>query len=198
MTRRELLQRLSLAYAGALLGCPMRNEKTDWFQQELVCIHIFNPAESLPAPLLEKAAAVPPRSRSQPYFNIGLPELVFCTTGTKFLDMFQYFWPFTREEFDRLQETIKIEFEKKAIAGPADIEELATKLRAAKEPLTGSSRTRAVILTYNEFTRHWTSGLIAACQGAGVEEFVVFKDPSRPPYLCDFPSKQKGFKKPPP
>lgn len=193
LTRRLLLQRLSLTFAGLLVDC----QKRDWFEQELVCIHIFNPRDSLPAPLLEKVAHVPRRSR-QDYFQIGLPELILCTTETEFLDMFQYFWPFSRSELEQLQNAIRIEFQTPIIAGTTDVKKFTRYLREHYDALTQAGRHLAVFFTFNEFTRYWTSAVIAACRGADVGELIIFKDPSRPPYLCDYPSRQKGFKRPPP
>ncbi|MBI3668640.1 MAG: hypothetical protein HY237_02495 [Acidobacteria bacterium] len=193
LTRRELLRRLSAGYTTALLGC----QKRDWFKQELVCIHIFNPKGSLPSPLLKNPARLPRRSTTLDYFQIGLPELILCTTRTTFLDMFQYFWPFSRDDFETLRREIKIDFQKQTIKAAADIEEFARFLREHKATLRSAGARLAVVLTFHEFTSFWTSAVVAACRDAGVEELIVFKDPSQAPYLCDYPSKQQGFKRPP-
>lgn len=195
LSRREFLWRLSVAYGAALMGC---HRKDDWFARELVCIHVLHPRESVPAPLLEKPATPAIRRDGREYFNIGLPELVLCTTRMRLLDMFQYFWPFSRDDFEQLQRSIEIQYQKPAINGPSDVEEFATRLRGQNDARAQLGANVAVIFTFNEFTRYWTADVIAACQQARVEEFVLFKDPSRPPYLCDYPARQKGFKRPPP
>ena len=98
LTRRQLLERLSATCTAAAIG----SQKKDWFDRERVCIHIFNALDVLPVPLLEKPGRPPGPRGSQTGFQIGLPELVLCTTRAKFLEMFRYFWPFTRPEFQQL------------------------------------------------------------------------------------------------
>jgi len=194
LTRRELLRCLSAAAAVGFVGSPRK----DWFGEELVCIHIYGPKDPLPAPLVEKPRRFPPRRSPGDYFQIGLPELAVCTTRVPLLSLFQYFWPFTREERDQLRGSVKMHFTRETFSGAADLEELARALREQKETLTRGGAGLAVLFTYNDFTRHWTADLIAAGRDAAVDELVFFKDPSRAPYLCDFPARQKGFKKPPP
>jgi hypothetical protein len=53
-------------------------------------------------------------------------------------------------------------------------------------------------LTLNDLTRNTCRQLVNICREKRVAELVVFKDPSKPPYLCSYPSRQKGFKKKPP
>lgn len=194
LSRRDFLQALAAAYGAAVMGC---RRKGDRFAQELVCIHILHPAEFVPAPLMEKTTPTSARGAAGDYFSVGLPELIICTTRTRLLDLFQYFWPFSRDDFAHLQESIDIRYYKPVIRGAADIEDFAKYVRDHKSELSEKVES-AVIFTFNDFTRHWTPDLIAACRQVGVQEFVVFKDPSRPPYLCDYPAKQKGFKRPPP
>jgi hypothetical protein len=50
----------------------------------------------------------------------------------------------------------------------------------------------------NDCTRHWAAAVAAASREGGADEMVVFKDPTIPPYLCDQPALQKGFRRPPP
>jgi len=195
LSRRDFLQALAAAYGAALMGCEREGDR---FAQEHVCIHIFDPADSIPAPLLERTAHPSVRDAAEDYFEIGLPELLFCTTRTRFLDMFQYFWPFSREDFARLQQSIAIGYQRQIIGRAADLDDFAMYLRAHKSELARGSASSAVIFTFNEFTRCWTPDVIAACRDANVREFVLFKDPTQPPYLCTYPAKQKGFKKPPP
>lgn len=193
MSRRELLRRLSLATLTGFAGSP----QTDWFGEELVCVHIYGPKDPLPAPLLEKPRRPPRRRSTGEYFQIGLPELAVCSTRTPLLTLFQYFWPFTREERDQLRGSVKSHFTRETLAGAADLEEFVRYMREHREALRSTGPV-AVLFTYNDFTRHWAAELVAACRDAAVDELVLFKDPSRPPYLCEFPSRQKGFKKPPP
>lgn len=195
LSRRDLLQRLAAAYGIAMIGC---SRKGDRFAQELVCIHIFRPAEFVPAPLMEKTRSPSTREATEEYFGVGLPELVICTASTSLLDMFQYFWPFSRDDLARLQQSTKIRFSKAAIRGAPDVEDFAAYLRGHNSDLARSHAFSAVIFTLNEFTRHWTPEVIAASRQASIQEFVLFKDPTLPPYLCDYPAKQKGFKRPPP
>ncbi len=195
LSRRQFLQSLAAAYGAAVMGC---RRKGDPFAQECVCIHIFHPAEFIPAPLLEGAARPPVRDAAMEYFGINLPELVICTTRTAFLDMFQYFWPFSRDDFARLEESIQILHVQPTINGTPDISASATYMREHADELTRAKGSSAVMFTFNEFTRHWTPDVIAACREAKIREFVLFKDPTRSPYLCTYPALQKGFKRPPP
>lgn len=194
MTRRELLERLSFACMAGWLGC----RAEDWFDRELVCIHIFGPQDSIPAPLLESVPRRPRRRREQECFGIGLPELIACTTPRPLLELFQYFWPFSREDFRQLERSITIEFEIALLGDAGEVEEWKRSLRERRRVLQKEGKNLAVLFTLNAFTRGWAPELIAACRSAAVDEIAVFKDPSQPPYLCDFASRQKGFKRPPP
>jgi hypothetical protein len=194
MTRRELLERLSFICMVAGLGC----RAEDWFDRELVCIHIFGPQDSIPAPLLEKVPRRPRRRRERRGLGIGLPELVTCTTRRPLLELFQYFWPFSREDYRQLERSITIESEIALLGDANEVEEWKRVLRARRGVFRKEGENLAVLFTLNEFSHGWAPELIAACQAAAVDEFVVFKDPSRPPYLCEFASRQKGFKRPPP
>jgi hypothetical protein len=40
--------------------------------------------------------------------------------------------------------------------------------------------------------------LVDLCRNGDIEELIIIKNPARAPYLCSYPSLQKGFKKPPP
>lgn len=196
LSRREFLERLAAAYAGAMtIGC---SRKQDPFARERVCIHIFHPQEFIPAPLAEKTDDLPPpRSATQRYFNVGLPELVVCQSRARLLDLFQYFWPFSRADFDTLQKTITVGYQKFALYTARDVAEFASYLREHRSQSAGGAGS-TVIFTWNDFTRQWSPEVAAACRESAVREFVVFKDPTQSPYLCDYPAKQKGFKRPPP
>jgi hypothetical protein len=196
LSRRGFLQRLGAAYGLAVIGC---SRKGDWFAQEHVCIHIYHPAEFVAAPLTEKTRRPSTRKDTEEYFGVGLPELVVCTTRIALLDLFQYFWPFSRDDLAQLEQSIEIQFSKAIVRGAADIEDFASYLRAHSSDIAPSHASSAVIFTFNEFTRYWTPDVIAASRQAGVREFVVFKDPTQPPYICTCPAIQKGkFKRPPP
>lgn len=196
LSRRDFLQRLAAAYGGAVIsGC---SRKGDRFAAERVCIHVLHPGEFIPAPLLEKTAPRSRRNATRDYFNIGLPELIVCESRTRLLDLFQYFWPFSRDDFERLQKAVDIRYQKATIDAALDVAEFAAYLSEHKSKLGRASANAAVLFTFNEFTQPWTPSIVAACRGAAIQEFVVFKDPTEPPYLCDYPAKQKGFKRPPP
>jgi len=195
LSRREFLQRLVAAYGMSLAGC---SRKGDWFAREHVCIHIFHPAEPVAAPLMQETRSGSSRAADEEYFSVGLPEIVACTTRTRFLDMFQYFWPFSRDDFAHLQESIEIHYFKPIIRGTPDIDDFAAYLRDHHSELAHGPASSAVIFTFNDFTRHWAPELITASRQAGIQELVLFKDPTREPYLCTYPALQKGFKRPPP
>jgi len=195
LSRREFLERLAAVYAGTVIsGCSRRRDR---FAQERVCIHVLHPEEFIPAPLLEKTDLQLRRSTTQDYFNIGLPELAVCETRTRLLDLFQYFWPFSRDDFENLQKAVQIRYQKAAINTPLDVAEFAAFLRQDRSQWAKAGASSAVLFTWNDFTRQWSPDLAAACRESAIHEFVVFKNPTEPPYLCDYPAKQKGFKRPP-
>jgi hypothetical protein len=170
----------------------------DVFDDEHVCIHVFNSNTLVPKPLLKSYRRVPGRPKRGRLFRVGIPELLVCTTTSGFLNLFQYFWPVSRDEFRYLQEQISVQFEKGEITGRGDIDDLARYLRTQGDELRPGSAESAVVLTLNDYTRYWSSDVIALWRESAVEEFVVIKDPRRAPYLCDYPSPQKGFKRTPP
>jgi len=178
-----------------LSGC---SQKGDRFAEERVCIHVLHPGESVPAPLLERTARLPRRSATGEYFNIGLPELLVCESRTRLLESFQYFWPFSRSDFESLQKTIAIRYQRPTIDAAPDVAEFAAYLHDHKSQVGRAGASSAVIFTFNGFTQQWSPDIVAACRESAVQELVVFKDPTTPPYLCDYPAKQKGFKRPPP
>ncbi len=195
LSRREFLERLAAAWAGAALGGCSR--KRDLFAQERVCIHVLHPQEFIPAPLLEKTDLRTRRSATQDYFNLGLPELVLCETRTRLLDLFQYFWPFSRDDFETLQKAVQIRYQKARIDTPLDVAGFASYLREHQSQWTKAGAGAAVLFTWNDVTRQWSPEVAAACRESAVQEFIVFKNPTEPPYLCDYPAKQKGFKRAP-
>lgn len=84
------------------------------------------------------------------------------------------------------------------MTGADDIEELGRFLRAQSGDARRRRSSSAVLLTFNDYTCFWTPAVIRTAQDTMVDEFVLFKNPALPPYLCDYPASQKGFKRPPP
>ncbi len=194
-SRRTFLEVLSSAYLAMLAGC---RKKTDWFGEELVCIHIFNPQEQLPAPLLQQPARSARRAFNRGHFSVGLPELVLCTTRKRFLDLFPYFWPFSQSDLSQLEDSIEILYHKDVLSDDADVADFVDYVSTHPSHLTRPGCSAAVILTFHDFTRELLPAVVSACRQAQIAELVVFKDPSRAPYLCEYPARQKGFKRPPP
>src|SRR4030066_1546911 len=184
-TRREVLQILITAYPALMLGCKKSN---DVFDDERVCVHIFNSGIAFPEPLLEKYEKIPKRKGN--FFNIGIPELIICTTSASFLNMFQYFWPITRNEFHQIDGVISIVDKISELQSREDIKHIASQIN-----LNEGGIKSAFILTYNAYTKYYFSDIISLWKDRNFEEFVLFKDPTISPYLCDFPSLQKGFKR---
>lgn len=77
------------------------------------------------------------------------------------------------------------------------VQELAIHLAQHKSGIRTRRATIAAILTYNAYTRYWSQAVIEVCKNADGNELLIFKDPTKEPYLCDYPTRQKGFKKPP-
>jgi len=189
------MARLSAAYLAMVTGC---HKEGNWFGRELVCIHVFHPTEQLPGPLLERMEQIASRPSGKRYFNIGLPEAVRCTTGTKFLEMFPYFWPFSRTDFDQLERALQIHWHKEVIDGSSDLDELVRYIHTHPDALKQPGTSSAVLFTFHEYTRRLTAYLVGVCREAGIAELVLFKDPSQAPYFCTYPALQRGFKRPPP
>lgn len=187
VARRDVIALLILLLAGATLGC----RRGDPFARELVCIHILDPAEPLPGPL--RPVAGRPASRTgTAAFSVGLPELLLARANRPLLELFEYFWPFTREELEQLRAELTVEFSREALTSDADLAAFRRALAAS-----GQGR-RVVVLTHHAGNAVLVAEAAAACGPSGVAELVILKDPSEPPYLCDYPARQKGFKKPPP
>ena len=186
--RREMLRFLAVALPTGLFGFKL----IDYFDEELVCVHVYNLSQDLPAPLLEPTEISEKRSEGRSYFQIGLPELILCRTEIRLLDIFEYFWPITRQEIKRFQNSSKTLYSLPEVERAGDLAELETALNQTQK---GSL---VVVLTLNEYTRMACRRLVNICREKAVAELVIFKDPSRPPYLCRYPSRQKGFKKKPP
>jgi hypothetical protein len=193
-SRREMLQLLGLLFPATLLGF----REKDSFDEELVCAHIFQPTFRLPEPLLTKYRNIPERNKLKNLFHVGISELLLCTTEIKFLSIFQYFWPITRNEFQSSYKQISIEYQKLELNEKQDILDFSRYLESNWNGSKGENSKLAIIFTYNDMTKYFASEIISQWQGFGIEELVLFKDPSKPPYLCSYPSLQKGFKRPPP
>ena len=193
-TRREILQLLGLLFPATLLGF----REKDIFDEELVCVHIFQTAFRIPEPLLIQYKNIPERNKFRNLFHVGMPELLLCITETKFLSIFQYFWPITRSEFQSSYKQISIEYQKLELNEKQDILDFSRYLESNWSGSKKEGSKSVIIFTYNDMTKYFASEIIRQWQGIGIEELVLFKDPSRPPYLCSYPSLQKGFKRPPP
>jgi hypothetical protein len=193
-TRREILRLLSSVLPAALLGCYDK----DVFDEELVCVHVFQPGHEIPRPLLAVYDDIPTRSKLRDLFQLGIPELILCTTSTDFLSLFQYFWPVTRYEFQRIDGLISARFSKSELTGKGDVVDFTKYLENHRDELAMRDKKTAIIFTFNDFTKYYTPDLVELWRNYGIKEFVLFKDPSRSPYLCSYPALQKGFKRPPP
>jgi hypothetical protein len=194
LSRREMMRFLILALPTSLFGYKSR----DYFDEELVCSHVYRFTQALPEPLLEQYAKTAKRSQNKEHFQIGLPELILCRTQVKFLEMFQYYWPVSRPEIQRLQRSIKILFKQPVIE---DIDNLSAFQKILQKQNNLHERriaSLAVIFTLNDYTKHGCPRIVDICRSGSIDELLIFKDPSRPPYLCSYPSQQKGFKRPPP
>ena len=92
---------------------------------EHICVHVFIAETLIPKPLLKGYRRVPKRPKRRRLFQVGIPELLVCTTTTGFLDVFQYFWPVSRDQLRSFQEQVSVRFEKGEIRGQEDIDDLA-------------------------------------------------------------------------
>lgn len=194
LSRREMLRFLALALPAALSGFKPR----DYFDRELVCVHVYDPNQDLPEPLLAQPRKLDQRSSGAEYFQIGVPELILCLTKIRLLELFQYFWPVTGSEVKELQGSVEIIHTQPVvenIRATADLQEILEKQNKLRQ---GQKRGLAVIFTLNDRTKYGCPHLIEVCRKNRIDELIIFKDPSVPPYLCSYPSQQKGFKRPPP
>ena len=194
LSRREMLRFLTVVLPTALFGYNV----IDYFDEELVCVHVYELAQNLPDPLLESYQKSEKRIQGGSYFQIGLPELILCRTEIQLLDIFAYFWPVTRPEIQRFQNSSKVLYNLPVVEHVDQIAGLETALNQINEKYKAQKESLAVILTLNSYTRNACHRLVNISRQKGVAEMVIFKDPSKPPYLCSYPSQQKGFKKKPP
>ncbi len=189
-----MLRFLTVVLPTALFG----HKVIDYFDEELVCVHVYRLSQDLPDPLLERVEKPAKRLADRSYFQIGLPELIVCRTEIRLLDIFAYFWPVTRPEIQRFQNSSTVLFRQPVIEHVDYFSGLQTALNQARQRQKTQKGSLAAILTYNDYTRNACRSLVNICRQKGVAELVIFKDPSKPPYLCRYPSQQKGFKKKPP
>jgi hypothetical protein len=194
LSRREMLRFLTVVLPTALFGFNV----IDYFDEELVCVHVFALSQKLPEPLLKRNQKSEKRIAGGSYFQIGLPELILCRTEIRLLDIFAYFWPITRPEIQRFPNSSKVLFSLPIVEHVDQLSGLDTALNRTGKKQNSQKGSLAVILTLNSYTRNACHRLVNICREKGVAEMVIFKDPSRPPYLCNYPSQQKGFKKKPP
>ena len=194
LSRREMLRFLSLVLPTAFFGYRI----IDYYDAERVCAHVYELSQNLPDPLLKINAKSAKRIQGRAYFQIGLPELILCRTEIRLVEIFAYFWPITRPEIKRFQNSSTVLFRRPVIEHVDQVAELETALSRTGARPTPAKSSLAVMLTLNDYTRNAIPRLLDTCRGKGVDEIVIFKDPSKPPYLCSYPSQQKGFKKKPP
>ena len=170
----------------------------DSFDRELVCVHIFQPGLKIPEPLWERHDSIPVLRDQSDLFNLKIPELILCTTEKNFLSIFEYFWPIERSEFNDTFRKVSVEYQKLKITGKSEVSELSRCPENIKAEKKRNMKNTAIIFTLNDFTRYFIADYLNLWQTFGIDEFVLFKDPSKSPYLCSYPSLQKGFKQPPP
>lgn len=197
VTRRQVLQMLSMILPASALGFWSEGAQ-DAFDKELVCVHIFQPGFKIPDPLWERYNSTPVRRNRLGLFNLKIPELLLCRTDKNFLSIFEYFWPIERAEFNDTLRKVTLKYEKGRIAEKGDVSDFSGFLENIHAELKRNIKKTAIIFTLNDFTRYFTADILNLWQTYGINEFILFKDPSKPPYLCSYPSLQKGFKRPPP
>ena len=194
LSRREMLRFLTAVLPTALFGYSL----IDYFDDELVCVHVYALSQNLPDPLLESNEISEGRIEGGACFQIGLPELILCRTEIRLLDIFAYFWPLTRPEIQRFRDSSTVLFTLPVVEHVDQLAGLEGALEQIGKKQIAEKGALAVILTLNRYTRNACHRLVKICRDKGVGEMVIFKNPSRPPYLCSYPSQQKGFKKKPP
>ena len=188
---------LSMILPVSALG--FRSEGTqDAFDKELVCVHIFQPGFKIPYPLWERYDPIPIRGNTLDLFNLKIPELLLCSTDYNFLSIFEYFWPIERAVLNDTLRKVTVKYEKVKITEKSDVSDFGGFLENTHAELKRNIKKTAIIFTLNDFTRYFTADILNLWQTYGINEFIMFKDPSKPPYLCSYPSLQKGFKRPPP
>ena len=194
LSRREILRWMMIALPAAVIGW----KRIDFFDRELVCVHVYDPGSKLPPPLLVSTGRPARRPADEPIFHVGIPELILCRTRTRPLDIYPYFWPISNEEIKQLQGSMQVLHQSQTMVGKEDIDALKDRTMAQQRQGTAKGELLAVIFTLNDTTEHLCAAVVDASRRLRIDELVIFKDPSRSPYLCSYPSRQKGFKRPPP
>jgi hypothetical protein len=188
---------LSIILPASVLGFRSKRAQ-DAFDKELVCVHIFQPGFKIPDPLWERYDSIPVRGNLPALFNLKIPELLLCSTDKNFLSIFEYFWPIERAEFIDTLRKVTVKYEKEKITEKSDVSIFSGFLESIHAESKRNIKKTAVIFTLNDFTRYFAADILNLWQIYGINELVLFKDPSKPPYLCSYPSLQKGFKRTPP
>ncbi len=187
LSRRECLRRLALVLAATPLGgCGKR----DPFAERCVCVHIFEAGDRLPPPLLGPPIRRDELTPSPEDFDIGLPELMVCATRVRLLDAHRYFGPFTRAHRHELERSISIRFERTAVRSGGDVEALRSFLARPTPKADGQNPRTALILVLHGGSRPWLPRVVEAWRQAGLDQLVILKDPTTPPWLCEFPARQ--------
>jgi len=190
--RREVLRVLLMLPLLATGSC----RRGTWITRERVCAHVYRPGQFLPQPLQEISQEAPGR-RKPGLLTIGLPELVLCTMARPPLELLPYFWPLTALEIQTLRSSIGIVWAADLIESEADVQQLRNGLDHVRTSALSGAEHAVVLFTMNDYTRHWAAAVAAVSREGGADEMIVFKDPTIPPYLCDHPALQKGFRRPP-
>ena len=118
LTRRDLLRMLAILFPATLIKC----RSDDVFDEERVCVHVYNHSIAIPEPLLHRYKQMPSRRNPGRLFHIGMPELIVCTTPADLCSSFKHFWPLTREEVDLVRGRIAVQFQQGEVVGQDDIE----------------------------------------------------------------------------
>jgi hypothetical protein len=103
-----------------------------------------------------------------------------------------------QDAFDDTLRKVNVKYKKAKITKTRDVSDFSRFLENTHAKSNTSVKTSAVIFILNDFTRYFAADILNLWQTYGINEFILFKDPSTPPYLCSYPSMQKGFKRPPP
>jgi hypothetical protein len=107
----------------ALLGFRL----IDYFDEELVCVHVYRLSRHLPRPLKRPQKSIK-RLNDGSYFQIGLSELIVCRTEKSLLKIFNYFWPVMRPEIQHFENSSEILFSLPVIEHVGDFTAFETAL----------------------------------------------------------------------
>lgn len=189
-TRRDIV--------GAIWGllASSGSRRGDSIGRERVCAHVYRPSVYIPPPLLSYDRPV---ASTRSSFQIGIPELVLCRARRGFTELFPYFWPLERAEFEALKRSISVEWSSPELSDQGAVSSFRERLEALGRTLSSPSPTlqTSVVLTYTQSTLPWVFGVAEACRSLKASELLVFKDPTVAPYLCELPRLQKGFRREP-